>query len=107
MVLDPSPLAVLLFVHHGADANQATVADGMTQELISRLARTPRLTVIARTSVMKYRGGQKDVATIGRELGAGRILLGSFRTQENQLRISGELNDVAAQGHLWSHELGG
>jgi TolB-like protein/DNA-binding winged helix-turn-helix (wHTH) protein len=107
VVLDPSRLAVLPFVDLSSEADRAYVADGMTQELISRLAQTPGLTVIARTSVMKYQGTQKDLTTIGRELGVGRILLGSVHTRDNQFRVSAELVDPANQGHLWSHEYNG
>jgi TolB-like protein/DNA-binding winged helix-turn-helix (wHTH) protein len=104
VALDKSRIAVLPFIDLSAEANQAYFADGMTQELISQLAQIDGLTVIARTSVMKYKGTLKDVATIGRELGVATILEGSVRTVDNQLRINAHLIDVASQGHLWSRE---
>jgi TolB-like protein len=76
----------------------------MTETLIAELARIPGLTVIARTSVMRYKGTLKDVATIGRELQVGTLLEGSIRKTDNQVRISAQLIDVASQGYMWSLE---
>jgi TolB-like protein/DNA-binding winged helix-turn-helix (wHTH) protein len=104
MALDKSRVAVLPFIDLSAEANQAYLADGMTQELITQLVQIHGLTVIALASVMKYKGTLKDVATIGHELRVGTILEGSVRTMDNQMRINAQLIDVASQGHLWSHE---
>jgi TolB-like protein/DNA-binding winged helix-turn-helix (wHTH) protein/Flp pilus assembly protein TadD len=102
--LDKSRIAVLPFANLSAEADQAFFADGMTEELIAQLAQIHGLTVIARTSVMKYKGTMKDVATIGRELRVGTILEGSVRRMANQVRISAQLIDVASQSYLWSQE---
>jgi adenylate cyclase len=102
--LDNSRIAVLPFVNLSAEADNAYFADGITEELITQLSQIRGLTVIARTSVMKYKGTQKDVTTIGRELKVGLILEGSVRKAENHVRISAQLIDVASQGHLWSQE---
>ena len=99
-----SRIAVMPFIDLSAEANQASFADGITQELIAQLAQTRGLTVIARTAVMKYRGTSKDVATVGHELRVGRILQGGVRTTDRQMRISAELIDVPSQGYLWSEE---
>lgn len=104
VALDTSRIAVLPFIDLSGDANHAYFADGMTQELITQLAQIHGLTVIARTSVMKYKGTMQDVASIGRELRVGTIIEGSVRTVDNQLRINAQLIDVASQGHLWSQE---
>ena len=104
VALDKSRIAVLPFIDLSAEADQTYVADGMTEQLITELARIDGLTVIARTSVMKYKGSLKDVATIGRELRVGTIVEGSVRRVDNQVRISAQLIDVASQGHLWSQE---
>jgi TolB-like protein len=103
-MLDKSRIAVLPFIDLGVEADQTYVADGLTENLIAELARIHGLTVIARTSVMKYKGSVKDVATIGRELRVGTIVEGSVRRVENQLRISAQLIDVASQSHQWSQE---
>ncbi|MGH8065668.1 MAG: tetratricopeptide repeat protein [Candidatus Entotheonellia bacterium] len=102
--LDKSRIAVLPFINLGAEADHSYFADGMTEELIAQLSQIHGLTVIARTSVMKYKGTLKDVATIGRELRVGTLLEGSVRRLDNQVRISAQLIDVASQGHLWSQE---
>jgi len=104
VALDKSRIAVLPFIDLSAEASQAYLADGMTQELITQLAQIHGLTVIALASVMKYKGTLKDVATIGHELRVGTILEGSVRTVDNHMRINAQLIDVASQGHLWSHE---
>ena len=102
--LDKSRIAVLPFIDLSAEGDSAYFADGMTEELIAQLSQIRGLTVIARTSVMKYKGTVKDVATIGRELRVGTILEGSVRRVDNQVRISAQLIDVASQSYLWSQE---
>lgn len=102
--LDKSRIAVLPFVNLGTEADNTYLADGMTEALISQLSQIHGLTVIARTSAMKYKGTRKDVGTIGRELQVGTILEGSVRKVGNRVRISAQLIDAASQGHLWSQE---
>jgi TolB-like protein/DNA-binding winged helix-turn-helix (wHTH) protein/Tfp pilus assembly protein PilF len=102
--LDKARVAVLPFIDLSAEGDSAYFADGMTEELIAQLSQIYGLTVIARTSVMKYRGTLKDVATIGRELRVGTILEGSVRHVDNHIRIGAQLIDVASQSYLWSQE---
>jgi pentatricopeptide repeat protein len=102
--LDKSRIAVLPFLNLSAEEDNTYFTDGMTEELISQLSHIRHLTVIARTSVMMYKGTLKDIATIGRELQVGTILQGSVRKVDNHVRISAQLIDVASQGHLWSED---
>jgi TolB-like protein/DNA-binding winged helix-turn-helix (wHTH) protein/Flp pilus assembly protein TadD len=102
--LEVSRIAVLPFLNLSAEANHAYFADGITEEVIAQLSQVRGLTVIARTSVMKYKDTLKDVATIGRELRVGTILEGSVRTMDNHVRVSAQLIDVASQTHLWSQD---
>ncbi len=102
--LEKSRIAVLPFIDLSAEADQAYFADGLMEEVIAQLSQIPGLTVIARTSVLKYKGSLEDVATIGRELRVGTILEGSIRSLDKQVRVSVQLIDVASQGHLWSQE---
>jgi TolB-like protein/DNA-binding winged helix-turn-helix (wHTH) protein/Flp pilus assembly protein TadD len=102
--LDKARIAVLPFSDLSAEGGVTYFADGMTEELIAQLSQIHGLTVIARTSVMKYKGSWKDVATIGRELRVGTILEGSVRRADNQVRISAQLIDVASQSYLWAQE---
>jgi adenylate cyclase len=102
--LDKYRIAVLPFTNLSADAENEYFSDGITEELISKLSRLHDLTVIARTSVMQYKGTAKGIAEIGRELRAGTILEGSVRKAGDHLRITAQLIDVASQGHLWSED---
>jgi TolB-like protein/class 3 adenylate cyclase len=102
--LDKYRIAVLPFVNMSADAENEYFSDGITEELISKLSRLHDLTVIARTSIMQYKGTGKGIAEIGRELQAGTILEGSVRKAGDRLRITAQLVDVESQGHLWSED---
>jgi adenylate cyclase len=98
--LDKYRIAVLPFTNISADPEDEYFADGMTEELISKLSRLHDLTVIARTSIMQYKGTGKGIAEIGRELRVGTILEGSVRKAGDRLRITAQLVDVESQGHL-------
>jgi class 3 adenylate cyclase/TolB-like protein/Flp pilus assembly protein TadD len=102
--LDTRRVAVLPFANISADTADEYFSDGLTEELISRLSKIGRLSVIARTSVMKYKGTNQDIAEIGRALQVGTILEGSVRKAGNQVRIAAQLIDVASQAHLWSED---
>ncbi len=102
--LETSRIAVLPFIDLSGESDQAYFADGMTAELIAQLSQIHGLTVIARTSVMQYKGSLKDIATIGRELRVGTILEGSIQQMDNQVRTRAHLIHVASQGHVWSEE---
>jgi adenylate cyclase len=102
--LDTRRIAVLPFANISAHAENEYFSDGITEELISKLSRLRDLTVIARTSVMQYKGTDKNIAEIGRELRVGTILEGSVRKAGDRLRITAQLVDVASEGHLWSED---
>jgi adenylate cyclase len=93
--LDKYRVAVLPFANISADPEDEYFDDGMTEELISKLSRLHDLTVIARTSVMQYKGTAKSVAEIGRELQVGTVLEGSVRKAGDRLRVTAQLIDVA------------
>jgi TolB-like protein/class 3 adenylate cyclase/Flp pilus assembly protein TadD len=100
--LDPRRLAVLPFANISAEAKNEWFADGITEEIITRLSQIPELSVIARTSIMGYKGTSKGVAEIGRELSAGTILEGSVRRAGDQVRVTAQLVDSGSQAHLWA-----
>jgi adenylate cyclase len=87
-----------------AEAENEYFADGITEEMISQLSKIRGLEVIARTSVMTYKGKDKKIDEIGRELKVDAVLEGSVRKAENQVRVTAQLIDVANQGHLWSQD---
>ena len=97
-------LAVLPFTGFGGDSSQQYLADGLTEETISALSNIAGLRVIARTSVMKYRGSAKTVAEIGRELEVGSVLEGSVRRTGDRLRIRVQLVDARTQEPRWGHD---
>ena len=101
-VLDPKRVAVLPFTNMSPDPGEGYFADGMTEELITSLSGVRQLTVIARTSVMKYKGSQKGASEVGKELNAGTLIEGSVRKAGSKVRITAQLIDAATEGHLWA-----
>lgn len=97
-------IAVLPFMNISADAKDEYFSDGMTEELITRLSKIKALEVIARTSVMQYKGKTRNIADIGRELNVNTILEGSVRKAGDKLRITAQLIEVKTQAHLWAED---
>jgi len=99
-------LAVLPFQNLSGDPEQEYFADGLTEEMITQLGRLQpeHLGVIARTSVMPYKHGDKRLDQIGRELAVQYVLEGSFRRPADRLRIAAQLIQVKDQSHLWAEE---
>jgi adenylate cyclase len=95
-------IAVLPFASFSPDPNDVYFADGITDEIISTVAGISGLGVISRTSVMGYRGTTKKVGDIGKELGVGTVLEGSFKKAGNRIRVTAQLIDVATDRHLWA-----
>ncbi len=97
-------LAVLPFENLSGDPEQDYFSDGLTEEMITQLGRLQpeRLSVIARTSAMTYKGSNKTVDQIGRELGVDYLLEGSVRREGDQVRITAQLIQVHDQAHLWA-----
>jgi len=95
-------LAVLPFENLSADPAQEYLVDGMTDEVITDLARLGGLTVISRTSVMTYKGAKKRLPEIGRELHVDAVIEGSVLKAGDRLRITAQLIAVPADKHLWA-----
>ena len=100
--LDKHRVAVLPLQNISPDPKDEYFADGMTEELISTMSKIGGLKVIARTSVMGYKGGEKKIDQIARELNVGTILEGSVRKAGDKLRITVQLIDSESSDHLWS-----
>jgi len=100
--LDKRRIAVLPFSNLSSNPEEGYFADGMTEELITSLSGVRQLTVIARTSVMGYKGTAKKVKEIANELEVGSVLEGSVRKAGNRVRITAQLIDTATEGHLWA-----
>jgi TolB-like protein/Tfp pilus assembly protein PilF len=97
-------LAVLPFTNLGADSEHAYFSDGMTEELIAQLGRLSpdRLGVIARTSVMRFKGTLERVMVIGEELGVDYVVEGSVRSSAGRVRITAQLIQVPDESHVWA-----
>jgi TolB-like protein/Tfp pilus assembly protein PilF len=97
-------LAVLPFQDLGAGAEDEYLAEGVTEEIITALARLnpERLAVIARSSVDPYRRQPKPIADVARELRVDYVLQGSVRQAGGRLRITAQLIEAVNQTHLWA-----
>ena len=100
-------VAVLPFQNMSADPGNEYFSDGMTEEIISKLSRVHNLEVASRTSVMRYKGTQKDIKAIGQELGVRYVLEGSVRKASERVRITAQLIDASSGFHLWSDDFDG
>jgi TolB-like protein len=100
--LDEKRIAVLPFANMSPDPTDGYFADGMTEELITWLSGVRELSVIARTSVMKYKASPKGASEIGNELKAGTLIEGSVRKAGNRVRITVQLIDARSEDHIWA-----
>ena len=100
-------LAVLPLESLSNDPSQDYFADGMTDELISDLGQISALRVISRTSVMGYKHARKPLPQIARELNVDAIVEGTVLRSGDQVRITAQLIDAAADKHLWSQSYEG
>ena len=99
---NPPAIAVLPFADMSADKSQEYFTDGLTEELIDALAKTPGLRVVARTSSFAFKGKQQDVREIGERLKVGMVVEGSVRQTGERLRITAQLDSVKDGLHIWS-----
>ncbi len=99
---DKPSIAVLPFVNMSGDPKQEYFSDGLTEEIITALSKTPKLFVIARNSSSFYKGKAVNVQQVSRELGVKYVLEGSVRRSGNQLRITAQLIDATTGSHLWA-----
>jgi len=97
-------LAVLPLANLSGDASQDFFADGMTEALITDLARVKGLDVISRTSVMQYKNSTKRLPDIARELAVDAIVEGSVLRAGDRVRITAQLIEAATDRHLWAEE---
>ena len=101
----PEPLqslAVLPLQNLSGDPAQDYFSDGMTEALITDLAKIPGLKVISRTSIMQYRDSHKQLPQIARELGVDGIVEGSVLRSGDRVRITAQLVRGATDQHIWA-----
>ena len=84
------------------DPDQEFFSDSVTEEIISKLAKNPRITVIARNSTFTYKGEAVKVQQVAQELDVNHVLEGSVRKAGDRIRITAQLIDAATGAHLWT-----
>jgi serine/threonine protein kinase/tetratricopeptide (TPR) repeat protein len=95
-------VAVLPFTNLSKEGENAIFADGVQDEILTRLASLADLKVINRTSVMQYKGGAaRDLHQIGHQLGIARVVEGSVQRAGNRVRVNAQLIDVSTNRALW------
>jgi TolB-like protein/tetratricopeptide (TPR) repeat protein len=95
-------IAVLPFVNLSGDPKQDYFSDGLTEDILTELSRTPDLGVLARNTTFQYKGRAVDVMKLGRELGARYVLEGSVRRTDDRLRVTAQLIDAETGTHIWA-----
>jgi len=100
-------LAVLPLVNLSGDPSQEYFADGMTDELITEIARIPNLRVVSRTSVMAEKGSRLPLPDIARQLDVDAIVEGSIVRSGDRIRITAQLIDARTDRHLWAQSFEG
>jgi TolB-like protein len=104
---DKPSIAVLPFTNMSGDPEQEYFADGVVEDIITALSRFKWLFVIARNSSFTYKGHAVDVKQVGSELGVRYVLEGSIRKSGNRVRVTAQLIDAGAGGHLWADRFDG
>jgi TolB-like protein/class 3 adenylate cyclase len=99
---DQPSIAVLPFDNLGGDEMTGRLADGITEDIITDLARFRDLIVIARNSTLPYKDKPVDVRQIGKDLNVHYVLEGSIQRQADRVRVTAQLIDTAAGAHVWS-----
>jgi TolB-like protein/Tfp pilus assembly protein PilF len=94
-------LAVLPLANASADPDAEYLSDGITETLINNLSQLPKLRVIPRSMVFRYKGREVDPQTVGRELNVRAVLTGRVVQRGDTLNIQAELVDVVAESQLW------
>jgi adenylate cyclase len=101
---DKPSIAVLPFINMSTNSEQDFVADGITEDIITGLARLRWLFVIARNSSFVYKGQAVDVRQVAQDLGVRYLLEGSVRTAGERIRITGQLIDAETGKHIWAEK---
>jgi adenylate cyclase len=102
LLAEKPTIAVLPFDNMSGDPEQAYFADGIAEDITTELSRFGSIFVVSRNSAFKYRGGDLDLAQVGKELGVQYLLEGSVRRGGDRVRITAQLIDAESANHLWA-----
>jgi len=100
--LDDKSLAILPFINIAQTEDNEPFTVGIHDDLITHLSKISALKVISRTSVLKYKGSDKSVRDIARDLGVAHVLEGGVQRAGNQIRLNVQLVDAQTEEHLWA-----
>ena len=95
-------IAVLPFENLSDDKGAAYFADGIQDEILTKLASIADLKVISRTSTAKYKSKPEDLKTVSQQLGVATVLEGSVQKASDKVRVNVQLIDARADSHLWA-----
>ena len=98
-------IAVLPFENLSKDPDNAYFAEGIQDEILTRLSKIADLKVISRTSTQHYKSAPKNLPEIARELGVGNILEGRVQKSGDAVRVNVQLIKAANDSHLWAETL--
>lgn len=104
---EPNSVAVLPFANLGPGDDQDYLSDGLSEELMTRLAAVPGLTVAGRTSSFAFKGRSENVRKVARRLGVEYVVDGSVRREGDNVRITAQLVDATRGYQLWSRSFDG
>ena len=99
----PAGIAVLPFENLSDNKEDAFFADGVQDDILTKLAKIADLKVISRTSVMRYRG-KRDLRQIGRSLGISHVLEGTARRSGGKVHVNAQLVDTRTDTEVWADE---
>jgi adenylate cyclase len=95
-------ICVLPFTNMSTDPQQSYFSDGISEDIITDLAKVSSLSVVARSTSFGFKAASADVAQLARELNVTHVLDGSVRKDEGRVRISAQLVETASGEHLWN-----
>jgi len=98
----PNSVAVLPFENLSPDIDDAYFATGLHDEILNQLAKLSNISVISRTSVLRYQDSDLSIPEIAAELNVGTVMEGSVRYANDRVRITTQLIDAETDEHLWS-----
>ncbi len=101
---DKPSIAVLPFVNISGDSEENYLSDGITEQIITALSKTPKIFVIARNSVFTYKGKPVTVQQVSKKFGVRYVLEGSVQKSGDRLRITAQLIDATTGNHLWAEK---